>query len=167
MAILLVGQVTTGAIAQESRCAATQIEIDPDPDSAESRKALVAAAALLPDCPARISVMDVTGAASGARARALTLDAFTVPGNEWIYVVQQSELLRRARTGSKVYIAVLAIVLWHEMAHLAGADEPEARRAEEQLWTTFIQHGLVDLLTGRRYLKGLRRRLDRDSAPVP
>ena len=168
MATLLMGQVTTRTGAQEPKCAATAIELDPDPNSAESRRALIAAAALLPSCPARISVMDVTGAASGARARALTLDAFTVPGNGWIYVVQQSELLRRARSGCKVYIAVLATVLWHEMAHLAGAEEREARRAEEQLWTTFIRRGLVDHLTGLRYLEGLRRRPDdRDSPPVP
>jgi hypothetical protein len=167
-AILLVGQATTTAGAQEPRCAATEIELDPDPDGVETRKALVAAAALLPECPDRISVMDVTRAASGARARALTLDAFTVPGNDWIYVVQQSELLRRARRGAKVYIAVLAIVLWHEMAHLADADELEARRAEEQLWTTFIRRGLVDTVIGLQYLKGLRRRPDdRTFAPVP
>src|SRR5215204_1586850 len=111
--------------------------------------------------------MDVAGAASGARARALTLDAFTVPGNGWIYVVQQSELLRLARSGSKVHIAVLAIVLWHEMAHIAGAEEQQARLAEEQLWTTFIRDGIVDHLTGRVYPQGIRSRPeDRNATPV-
>jgi hypothetical protein len=28
----------------------------------------------------------------------------------------------------------LAAIIWHEMAHINGADEAEAQRQEEQLW---------------------------------
>ena len=104
--------------------------------------------------------MDVTKARSGVREYLLTLDAFTVTGNRVIYVVQQSELLRRAREGSAVARAMLAAVLWHEMAHLSGADERGARLAEEGLWTRLVRDGLTDQVTGLRYLQALKKRPD-------
>jgi hypothetical protein len=149
------GEATSGPEMVLDRCA----------DSAAIRAALTAAVALLPISPARIAVMDVTRAKPGVREYLLTLDAFTVPANPWIYLVQQSELLRSARAGSKVHIAVLAIVLWHEMAHLSGAGERDARRAEETLWASFIRDGVVDSATGLRYLRGLRHRPD-DRLPI-
>jgi hypothetical protein len=92
----------------------------------------------------------------------LTLDAFTVPGNDVIYVVQQSQLLKGAHTGSALHRAILATVVWHEMAHLSGADERGARQAEEKLWMQFVRDGLVDQVTGLRYLQALKRRPDDD-----
>jgi hypothetical protein len=53
---------------------------------------------------------------------------------------------------------MLAAVLWHEMAHLAGADEREARGAEEKLWTRFVRDGLSDAITSLRYLRALTTR---------
>jgi hypothetical protein len=44
------------------------------------------------------------------------------------------------------------------MAHLQGADEQAARRAEEALWTRFIRVGQVDQVTALRYLKALAER---------
>jgi hypothetical protein len=95
-----------------------------------------------------------------ARDYLLTLDAFTVKDNPVIYVVQQSELLKRARAGSALHRAMLATVLWHEMAHLGGADERAARRAEEDLWTRFVRDGVADQVTGLRYLQVLKKRPD-------
>jgi hypothetical protein len=92
----------------------------------------------------------------------LTLDAFVVrnASSPVIYVVEQSELLRGARTGSRVHIAMLAAVVWHEMAHLAGANEQGARQAEEDRWTRFVRDGVVDQMTGLRYLRALKDRSD-------
>jgi hypothetical protein len=44
------------------------------------------------------------------------------------------------------------------MAHIAGADELEAERREEQLLTRFIVSGKVDASWGPWYLQGLRKR---------
>lgn len=138
----------------------TELIVDPGPDSAQDRATLMAAIALLPKAPARIAVMDVTQARASVREHLLTLDAFTVKGNGVIYVVQQSDLLRTARTGLPVARAMLAVVLWHEMAHLSGADERDARIAEEALWTRFLRDGLMDQVTGLRYLMALKKRPD-------
>jgi hypothetical protein len=55
-------------------------------------------------------------------------------------------------------VAALAAVIWHEMAHVAGGNEADARKAEEELWTRFLRDGLLDPVTGLRYLDALRRR---------
>jgi len=81
-------------------------------------------------------------------------------GNDVIYVVQQSDLLRRARTDGGIFVAMLAAVLWHEMAHLEGASEQEARKAEEDFWTTMVRDGAADPLIGLRYLRPLKNRPD-------
>jgi hypothetical protein len=44
------------------------------------------------------------------------------------------------------------------MAHVAGADELEAERREEQLLTRFIVSGKVDASWGLWYLQCLRKR---------
>jgi hypothetical protein len=104
--------------------------------------------------------MDVTLCRPPARELLLTLDAFTVPGNGVVYVVQQSAVLKGARTGSAVYRAMLATILWHEMAHLDGAPEWRARQAEENMWRTFVRDGLVEPVLALRYLDLLTRRPD-------
>jgi len=92
------------------------------------------------------------------RDRLLTLDAFTVPGNSVIYVVQQRQVLDEASRGSTLFRAMLATVIWHEVAHLAGTDERGARKAEEDLWTRFVRDGVADQVTALRYLQALKRR---------
>ena len=54
----------------------------------------------------------------------------------------------------------LASVIWHEMAHAEGADECEARRREQSLWTTFVRDQRVDEVTALRYLEALTKRPD-------
>ena len=55
---------------------------------------------------------------------------------------------------------MVAIILWHEMAHLVGQDEHAARKADEDLWKRFVRDGVTDQVTSLRYLDGLRRRPD-------
>ena len=143
-----------------ARGQSTDIVTSPGLAGAADKDALAAAVALLPRRPARIAVIDVTQNRPPVRAHLLTLDAFTLPGNAVIYVVQQSQLLKGARAGSALHRAMLATVVWHEMAHLSGADERGARQAEEKLWMQFMRDGLVDQLTGQRYLQALKRRPD-------
>ncbi len=136
------------------------IVTSPGPDGVADKDALAAAVALLPKTPLRIAVVDVRDNRPALRDYLLKLDAFTVEDNLVVYVVQQSELLKGARVGSVLHRAMLATVLWHEMAHLAGADERGARQAEEKLWMQFVRDGLTDQLIGLRYLQALRRRPD-------
>jgi hypothetical protein len=129
-------------------------------NAAADRAALAAAVALLPKRPVRIAVVDVRQNRPQVRDYLLTLDAFTVNGNAVIYVVRQSAVLKAARGGSTLFRAMLATILWHEMAHLAGEDEHGARKAEEELWQQVVRDGVTDQVTGLRYLQALRRRPD-------
>ena len=124
------------------------------------REAIRAALALLPRQPVRVAVMDVTQNRPPVRDYLLTLDAFTVAGNDVVYVVQQSDVLKGARSGSALYRAMLATILWHEMAHVEGADERRARKAEEDLWKRFVRDGVTDQMTALRYLDLLTKRPD-------
>ncbi len=48
---------------------------------------------------------------------------------------------------------LLAAIIWHEMAHLDGADEREAPRKEKGLWKGFVVERRVDQVTALQYLK--------------
>ena len=159
-AVLLVLMVSARTMAAGASGPPTDIVTAQGAAGEAERKALAAAVALLPIAPLRIAVIDVTQNRPAIREHLLTLDAFTVPGNSVIYVVQQSELLKAACAGSALQRAMLATVLFHEMAHLSGADERTARQAEEKLWTRFVRDGLIDQVTGLRYLTALKHRPD-------
>jgi hypothetical protein len=53
---------------------------------------------------------------------------------------------------------MLAVIIWHEMAHTEGFDERQAQEREEDLWQQFTGRGLVDGALGLTYLAELRRR---------
>ena len=53
---------------------------------------------------------------------------------------------------------VLATLIWHEMAHIAGADEREAQRQEEELWREYLLARRVDTGRGLNYLVLLTKR---------
>lgn len=158
--MFLVISVFGSAAPSEAKPRATDVVTAPSPAGAAARAAIVAAVALLPRAPRRIAVMDVTAAKPEVREFLLGLDAFTVIGNEVIYLVDGSELLRGAQRGSTFHRAALAAIIWHEMAHLDGADEREARKAESKLWTSFVRDGLIEQLTALRYLSALEKRPD-------
>ena len=147
-------------VAADAVASGPVIVTPPGPNSASERQALIAAIELLPKAPVTVAVMDVGPARDGVREYLLTLDVFIVRGNTVIYVVQQSGLLRRAREGSAAHRAMLAAVVWHEMSHLTGADEPHARQAEEDLWTRFVRDNVIDQLTALSWLRALKTRPD-------
>ena len=60
--------------------------------------------------------------------------------------------------GAGIFDYVLATIIWHEMAHIDGADEANARRAEEDLWTQFVVARRVDSARGLNYLGLLKKR---------
>jgi hypothetical protein len=130
------------------------------PEEETEREALVSALQLLPRLPARVAVIDATRAKPEVRPRLLALDAFVVVGSPVVYVVRQSLLFDGARRRSAIHVHALAAVLWHELAHVDGADERVARRQEEVLWTTFVRDQRVDNVAALRYLKALAGRPD-------
>jgi hypothetical protein len=64
----------------------------------------------------------------------------------------------RAIKPKRTFDFALAAIIWHEMAHIDGADEAAAQRAEEQLWREFILGGPVDRTRGMQYLALLQKR---------
>jgi hypothetical protein len=66
--------------------------------------------------------------------------------------------LQAALKGPGIFDYALATIIWHEMAHIDGADEAAAQRAEEQLWTEFVLAQRVDRARGMQYLALLKRR---------
>jgi hypothetical protein len=130
------------------------------PTAGAEREALVGALSLLPRLPRRVVVIDATGARPEVRPTLARLDAFVTAGSPVVYVVRQSRLLRGAVDGSALHTHALAAVVWHEMAHVDGADEREARAREQALWTTFVRDQRVDHIAALRYLAALDRRPD-------
>jgi hypothetical protein len=130
-------------------------------------RAVSRATAQLPRRPVHVAVIDANEAKPGVRETLLKLDAFTLrldavtmDRSRVVYLVKQSAVLQEAAKGSRFYEQVLASIIWHEMAHLDGADERGARRAEEQLWTRFVRDGVSEQVTALRYLNALTKRPD-------
>lgn len=116
------------------------------------------AVALLPKKPVDVTVIDLKDAKPEDRDRLMKLQAFVLRGSPVVYLSIDSEVLRAALKGSRFHDYMLATVIWHEMAHVDGADEPAARRHEEALWTRFMLGGAVDRDAALGYLSTLRKR---------
>ena len=107
----------------------------------------------LPRRPARISVVGEDYVSPETRHRFRRAEAFVATGRPVVYVTSHSPMLKAAQDGSALHVHGLAAIIWHEMAHLDGAGEPEAREREQALWTNFVRDDKVDRLSGLRYLK--------------
>ena len=108
------------------------------------------ALAILPEQPAYVSVIDVDAQEdSGVRKALRRLEAFTLPGKPGVYVSLHGATFQRllGTRDRRIYsfdTHVLAAIVWHEMAHLAGADETGAQAREETLWKDFMRDGRVE-----------------------
>jgi hypothetical protein len=126
------------------------------------REAVGRAVELLPRRPAQVVVIDVTEAKPEDRDYLLKLQAFIIRGRSVVYLTMHGDVLRLAQRGSRFHEYMLATVIWHEMAHLDGADEAEARRREEALWTRFMLDNAVDRDAALSYLVALKHRAPLD-----
>jgi hypothetical protein len=117
---------------------------------------------LLSKIPARVAVLDAEQARPDVKATLLRLDTFVLRGRPEVYVVRQSGLLQCAIRRAPLCTHALAAAIWHEMAHVEGADEREARRREEARWTAFIRDEQVDPVAALYYLRALANRPDGD-----
>ena len=67
------------------------------------------------------------------------------------------ELLRQAARGSKVHTHLLAAVVVHEVHHLAGASEVEARRGEAAFIERLVRQQRISPQVAGRYMEELSR----------
>jgi len=117
---------------------------------------LAAALDVLPRRPERMVIVETTEMPPALAS--LQLDGFVLRGSNVVYLCRQSQTLRAAEYSGGPYVLMLAVVIWHEMAHADGLDERQAQAREENLWKEFTGRGLVDSAVGLRYLAEMRRR---------
>ena len=86
------------------------------------------------------------------------VEAFVNRGGRVVYLIRQGVTLQATLKGPGIFDYALATVIWHEMAHIDGADEVAAQEAEEELWREFIVSQRVDRDRGMRYLALLEKR---------
>ncbi len=120
-------------------------------------EAIARALRLLPRQPEKIVLVERPNATRLDEGKP-NVEAFINQGGRIVYLVRQGATLQGALKGPGVFDYALAAIIWHEMAHIDGADEPAARRAEEQLWKEFILARRVDSRQGMRYLALLQNR---------
>jgi hypothetical protein len=117
---------------------------------------------LLPKRPARVVIVDAKGADDEVRSALQRIDAFITKDARVVYLTSHSAVLQGALKEWALHEHILAAIIWHEMAHIEGADEAEAQRREETLLTDYIIRERVDRVEGMRYLATLRSRRGRD-----
>ena len=119
------------------------------------------AVALLPERPERTVILDINAVSPALRARLRNVEAFVTKGERTVYLNKQGPTLQKASKAGRrdrFFDYVLAIKIFHEMAHLEGSNEEQARREEEGLWREFVVSQKVDAARGLVYLDLLRRR---------
>ena len=121
-------------------------------------RTLAAAFAVLPRRPERIVILDAKKWPPTQEGQPRELDGFVLRDSRVIYLRRQGQTLRAAEYSGGSYVLMLAVIIWHEMAHTEGLDERHAQQREEDLWKDFTQRGLVDSAVGLTYLAELRRR---------
>jgi hypothetical protein len=106
-----------------------------------------------PTVPIRVIDPDLAPDSAAIRR----VDAFLVREKDGslrqaIYLNRESSVVENALRGRDIDIAILATVIRHEHAHLAGASEEEARRVERDFFQGLIQAGRVPVDEGVEYL---------------
>jgi hypothetical protein len=110
---------------------------------------------VLPVRPRVIQVLDLDSLSIPTRQKLRGLDGFVLAGHATIVVIRQGATLRQAESGDAVDRLMLASLVWHEMAHLNGSNEPSAFGQEQALWHRFIATGVVHAETGLAYIARL------------
>ena len=131
-------------------------------DTAAYDGTIARALKLLPRQPEKVILVDAD-VRPGLSER--HVEAFVTHGQRVVYLVRQGVTLQRALNGPGIFDCALATVIWHEMAHIDGADEPTAQREEENLWRQFVLARRVDSAVGMKYLALLKKRRDDPTRP--
>jgi hypothetical protein len=111
-----------------------------------------------PDVPIRLIEPELAPDPAAIRR----VDAFIVqePGGRLrrvIYLNRRAAMFERALLGAALDVGILAAVIHHELEHLRGGGEPEARRSEREFFQSLILGGQVPTDEGLRYLAELER----------
>jgi len=120
--------------------------------------AVARAISLLPHRPEKVVLVVRANGTPLLREHLKRTEGFVTRGERVVYLVKEGETLQRALKGPGPFDCMLAVIIWHEMAHLDGADEREAMRKEERLWQQFVLQHRVSVDQGLRYLAVLRNR---------
>jgi len=120
-------------------------------DASPYDETIARALRLLARQPAKIVLVECANPSQPHRGKP-NVEAFIYHGDTAVYLVRQGSTLQGAVTRGEIFDYALAAIIWHEMAHIDGADEPTAQRAEEQLWKEFIVTQRVDRARAMKYL---------------
>jgi hypothetical protein len=113
---------------------------------------------LLPRQPHKVVVVDAHASPGLLENKLHHVEGFVTEGERVVYLVRQGVTLQRTLSGSGIFDYALATVIWHEMAHIDGADEATAQKDEEDLWMEFVLTRRVDAVRGMKYLALLKER---------
>jgi hypothetical protein len=125
---------------------------------AECDRVIARALKLLPRQPQRVVVVDAERVPPALQRSIERAEGFVTAGDDTVYLKKQGLTFHQALRSAGNWDYALAAVIWHEMAHINGADEAEAQRQEELLWRQFIVERRIDAGAGLRYLALLRKR---------
>jgi hypothetical protein len=119
-----------------------------------------------PDVPVRLIDPELAADPDAVRR----LDAFLVREADGrprrvIYLNSRAAMFEKALAGTELDVAILAAVIHHEMAHLRGAGEAEARRHEREFFQRLVFSGRVPADEGWRHLATLARHERQDGRP--
>ena len=112
---------------------------------------------LLPRQPEKIVLVERADGSHEHKGKP-NVEAFVNHGGRVVYLVRQGVTLQATLKGPGIFDYALATVIWHEMAHIDGADEAGAQQAEEQLWMEFVLAQRVDRPRGMQYFALLKKR---------
>src|SRR5262245_45079107 len=99
---------------------------------------------LLPKQPESLVVVDLNRSGRVLHDKFQHVEGFVTTGGHTVYLTKQSAIMQKALAGPGIWDYALAITVWHEMAHIEGADEREAQLREEELWKEFMVQQRVD-----------------------
>jgi hypothetical protein len=122
------------------------------------------ALALLPSRPQRVVVIDAEKTPHALRQRLERVEAFVMVGEPTVCLLMQGSVLKNAQRSGGLFDYALAAIIWHEMAHISGADEHGAQEQEEGLWRQFIVGRRVDTSRALAYLARLEKRREGDGS---
>jgi hypothetical protein len=160
-AIIWLASDATDAIGQQVQAASAGWGYAETRDYDETvRRAL----ALLPRRPERVVVIDVEKTPPALRQRLERVEAFVMVGKPTVCLRMQGSVLKNAQRSGGLFDYALAAIIWHEMAHISGADERGAQEQEERLWRQFIVGRRVDTSRALAYLARLEKRREGDGS---
>ena len=157
----LFGCGTAGAAGAELRPTGPDVGravVQSPPDCPECDRVVARVRKLLPRQPERVVVLDASHQSQAMRRRIEESEAFISVGETTVYLKKQGSTFQLALGGEGIADFALAIIIWHEMAHIGGDNEEQAQLQEEQLWRQFVLGRRVDSSRGLNYLKLLQNR---------